>query len=356
MTEKNVVFSIIEAISIKQNQVKVLLDAEWNKLENCCFPRVIPTVLWSYYVSPPFTSKRFSSWTVIFIGMILAVSCTSHTLPEPKAPKLTDVPLIPTMPAKGAFDKSKADLTDVSELLKRARWTHEPTAIIEQAVRILDERLDQNQEDRQAWLQLGEALAIGFANSKHATSDTAAWQKAYELDPTDCHTGALAARSLARAEAERCIRELRLHHPKCPEALYLSSLVLPGSGDVQIQMLQDSIAVKKSAEALVALGQERIRAHDWKHAIEEFAAALDAPALFPEDWRPDGWATVHTRLGLAWCHYSRGALRSARREYEEFMGVFSAPGPWHDLSQEEEGWRNTLTAQWPNITGLQGNE
>ena len=97
------------------------------------------------------------------------------------------------------------ELPEVKRLLMQARWTHEPTGVIRQAVQLLDTRLDQEPKDREAWRQLGEALAIGNANSRHATSATDAWQQAYELDKTDCHAGALAARWAAASVPGRIV-------------------------------------------------------------------------------------------------------------------------------------------------------
>lgn len=244
------------------------------------------------------------------------------------------------------------DSTKVRELLKSARWMHEPTPIIKQAVRLLDEKIDRNPRDKEAWLDLGEALFIGIANSKHAASAADAWRKAYDLDPRDCHAGALVARSVERTDAEQVIRELERRHPQCPEVLYLTALFSLDSGPPRVRMLQQSIALANSAEALIALGHEWIHQKEWQSALQAFGRALNAPALFPEDWRPDGWAQVHARLGLAWSHFSQGEMGAARREYTAFMTWFTDPGPWHDLSETEEVWRQKLAARWPGISGM----
>lgn len=240
---------------------------------------------------------------------------------------------------------------DVSQLLKQARWTHEPTTLIVRTVSLLDQRLDQNPKDKRAWMQLGEALAIGWASSKHAESEGEAWRKAYELDTSDCHAGALAARSSASGEAGRRVSELARAHPECPEAQYLRALASRSGSGTRTECLRKSIAIRASAEALVALGQEMAAACQWQQAERAFADALEAPTLFPEDWRPDGWAAVHAHLGLAWSYYSRGQRRAARREYEALMNWLVEPGPWHDLSETEEGWRKKLAARWPVVSG-----
>jgi Flp pilus assembly protein TadD len=201
-------------------------------------------------------------------------------------------------------------------------------------------------------MQLGESLAIGWASSKHVKSASDAWRRAYELDATDCHAGALAARSTGRTEAERWILELARSHPQCAEVIYLSAMVSRSGAEKRTELLQKSIVIRASAEALVALGQELVMARQWQNAERAFASALEAPPLFPEDWRPDGWVAVHAHMGLAWSYYSRKQMQAARREYEAAMAWLADPGPWHDLSEAEEGWREKLAARWPGITGI----
>jgi len=137
-----------------------------------------------------------------------------------------------SIPVTGAADSLLGEHSSVIvKLLDQARMAHEPTVVIEQAVRLLDDELDRNPGNKDAWLKLGEALAIGHAQSAHAKSCVDAWRRAYELSPTDCHAGALAARFADPVEAELRIRELERRHPQCAEALYLRALISDARGE-----------------------------------------------------------------------------------------------------------------------------
>jgi len=244
-----------------------------------------------------------------------------------------------------------AAASEVSSLLMRARWSHEPTGVIAQAVRLLDANLDVRPDEKESWMQLGEALAIGNAHSKHASDASEAWRRAYQLDPADCHAGALAARWAEHGPTPTPVQDLLLHHPQCAEAVYLGALEEgPGSGQ-RAALLRQSIAIKSSADALLALAQGWNLAGQHQTAVAVYTAAAAAPALFPEDWRPDGWIAVHAHVGLAWSHFSLRHTRQARREYKLFLGWFNDPGPWHDLSQAEQRWHDTLSARFEKASG-----
>ena len=247
-----------------------------------------------------------------------------------------------TAPRCGA--ESVAELSEESGLLMRARMSHEPTAVVKQAVLLLDAKLDQDASNRSAWMRLGEALAIGHAKSKHAASAAEAWRQAYHLDSSDCHAGALAAGSTEAGQSEIWTKDLAREHPNCPEALYLSALQAKEGSKARTVLLQQSIAQRESAEALVTLAQELSKSGNLKVATKKYTAALSSTPLFPEDWRPDGWVSVHAHLGLAWIHFSRRQMSLARSEYRKFLDWFIEPGPWHDLSEAEERWHNELDA------------
>jgi tetratricopeptide (TPR) repeat protein len=218
--------------------------------------------------------------------------------------------------------------------------------VIVRVVRLLDQMLDQNPQDRQVWLRLGEALAIGNANSSHAQSASAAWRQAYQLDKSDCHVGALATPWSEQREKEQWIRQLAQDHPQCPEVFYLRALISQAGSTERTTFLRNSLALRSSSDAQIELAQDLIQTLDWKKAIESYSSALSAAPLFPEDWRPDGRTAVHTHLGLAWAHYSRGRMREARREYKLFLKWFTEPGPWHDLSATEKQWYEKLEARF----------
>jgi tetratricopeptide (TPR) repeat protein len=230
----------------------------------------------------------------------------------------------------------------VASLLRQARWSHEPSALIVQAVELLDVSLDEYPQNKHMWKQLAEALAIGNANSRHAPSAKQAWHRAYKLDQTDCHTGALAT-PLGLAEAAGdWIEQLNQNHPNCPEALYLRALGSATGSAEKIGLLRDSLAQRQSADAMVTLAQQLVLLGDVREAAKKYSAALTSPALFPEDWRPDGRVAVHAHLGLAWLHFSSGNTKMARREYKIFLSWFLEPGPWHDLSEAEMHWHDKL--------------
>jgi hypothetical protein len=242
--------------------------------------------------------------------------------------------------------ETAASSSPEATLLTRARWTHEPSSLIRQAVEILDEKLDRDPGDKQAWKKLAEALAIGRANSRHARSASEAWRRAYDLDKSDCHVGALATPSGAQDAEEEWIRQIGQDHLQCAEALYLRALKSGSGSAAKMTLLRESIAQRNSSNALVALGQELVLSGDTREAADRYSAALKSPALFPEDWRPDGWVAVHARLGLAWLNLSKGNMNAARREYRIFLGWFLEPGPWHDLSEAETRWQNKLDARF----------
>lgn len=247
--------------------------------------------------------------------------------------------------AMPCFVATEQDLAEVSNLLMRARWSHEPTAVIRQAVQLLDLILDREPGDKKAWMRLGEALEIGNAKSRQATSPGDAWRQAYQLDKTDCHAGALAAGSAEFGQKEPQTQELVRDHPQCSEALYMAALLEKEGSIARTDLLQKSITIRPSSDALVTLAQELIRSRNYPEASKQYSAALSANPLFPEDWRPDGWVAVHAHLGLAWINYSRGQMSSARREYRKFLSWFNDPGPWHDLSETEEQWNKTLASK-----------
>jgi tetratricopeptide (TPR) repeat protein len=255
---------------------------------------------------------------------------------------ITIVLVMALLAASPSSAGSGAELTEVSSLLMRARYSHEPRTVIQQAVVLLDQMLDNEPENRIVWLRLGEALAIGHARSKHAASAADAWRRAYLLDTSDCHAGALAVRSAETSFEESWLQELARNNPQCPETSYLLALRAKEGSEARSNLLRNSIAVRSSSDALVAIAQELVRAGNSTDARKRYSAALSADPLFAEDWRPDGATAVHVHLGLAWIYYARGQLKSARTEYRKFLGWFNEPGPWHYLSEMEERWHATL--------------
>lgn len=228
-----------------------------------------------------------------------------------------------------------ADEDRVAALLRRARATHEPDAVIRTAVELLDEQLDGAPADAQRWRRLGEALAIGFARSRHAPSALAAYRRAAELEPSNCHTAALVARGELEGSSAPTLADWSARERPCAEMLYLAALRDPKNS---VALLERSRAAAPSAEALVALGMAELRRGRLRAAEQAYEQALGAPYLFPEDWRVDGWTAVHANLGLA-VIYTRTKrpqrARAARAALREFLDV---PGPWHDLSEEERRW------------------
>lgn len=239
---------------------------------------------------------------------------------------------------------------EVDRLLISARGTHEPTRQIQVAVRMLDLRIDQAPDDKRAWSRLGEALAIGFARSRHASSASYAWRQAFEIDPTDCRVGVLSLRRRPAMEVSDDLNRLLEAHPDCSSALYLKALHSSSSAD-RLTLLQRALAHDRTAEPLVALGREELLAGKTELAKRNLGLALEAPVLFPEDWRPDGWVAVHANLGLAWADLRDGSVEDAKQHYHEFMSWFADPGPWHDLDAVEESWRDQLAQRWPEVDG-----
>lgn len=91
-------------------------------------------------------------------------------------------------------------------------------------------------------------------------------------------------------------------------------------------------------EALAALGAAHLRRGKFSEAEAAFRAALEAPTLFPGDWRPDGWVQVHAQLGLAVVYAKLKQpkkMRAAKKALHQFL---DEPGPWHDLTDEEKRW------------------
>jgi tetratricopeptide (TPR) repeat protein len=239
---------------------------------------------------------------------------------------------------------------DVSRLLMQSRWTHEPESIIWQAVTILDKQLDKDSKDIVAWKQLAEALSIGLVQAGHANSSTEAWRHIYELDSSDCHSGALATpfgENLI-AEKHEWIKKLNQVHPECAEAIFLNALISREGSDERSVLLKLSLQIRSSADAQILLAQELLEKGDFLESEKIFTQSLSSPPLFPEDWRPDGRIAVHAHLGLAWSLYSRKKISAAKREYKAFMEWFLEPGPWHDLSETETRWQNILDNKFYN--------
>jgi tetratricopeptide (TPR) repeat protein len=206
----------------------------------------------------------------------------------------------------------------------------------------LDACLDFNPQEKDAWVRLGKALAWGVAKSRHVESARDAWARAYELDPRDCHIGALLARSLKGEEGKQAVRHLFQDHPRCADALYLEATVLTSSGQERVRVLEKSLEAFRSAEASLALGHEYIRVRKFHEAIVPLTQALDAPVLFNEYWGYHGWAVTHAQLGLAWAHFKAGHPKEARSYFRLFSRSMLDPGPWHDLTPDEEKWQDIL--------------
>ena len=218
--------------------------------------------------------------------------------------------------------------------LAQARMRLDPSSEISEVVKILDERIDAAPKDTRAWLKLGDALAIGFARSRHADSPLAARRRAVELDPENCDAAALAAHDeLADGRSE--ILRKWMERPPCAAILFLRARAEKTD---ELALLEKSIALAPSAEALVAFGAAHLRRGKWAEAQAAFRAALAAPTLFPGDWRPDGWVQVHAQLGLAVVYAKLKQpkkMRAAKTALHQFL---DEPGPWHDLSDEEKHW------------------
>jgi tetratricopeptide (TPR) repeat protein len=263
--------------------------------------------------------------------------------------------LVAELIAPGVCEASStAGSSEVSNLLMRSRWSHEPEPVIRQAVQILDRQLDEDSTNKNAWLQLAESLSIGLVHSRHADAAIDAWRHAYELDATDCHTGALATPFGDGTESERknWIQKLGEEQPHCAEVVFLKALISEDGSKERTSFLRESLALKESSDALVLLAMELTAAGNWKEGEQDYLAALKSLPLFPEDWRPDGRVAVHAHLGLAWSYYSRGKMTLARREFKRFSDWYDEPGPWHDLSQREAEWLKKLESVLSYNTNL----
>ncbi len=239
----------------------------------------------------------------------------------------------------------------VSNLLQWARTTHEPTRYIKQCVRLLDRQITASHDKRILWMQLAEALQIGFAGSIHATSPSEAWQRAYALDSTDCHSGSLLARTSEEAIAKKIVQGLLQKDSLCPEALYLKGVCFTPYAGERLEILKKSYKQRPSAECRLALGRACLDEGLWPQASTYLDSVVDIPVLFPEDWRPEVWAEVHAALGLAWAELQQNRLDKAEAAYRKFREILFEPGPWHDLDSTEEAWFEKLATRWPGITG-----
>lgn len=228
---------------------------------------------------------------------------------------------------------NKMDAVDA--LLLRSRMSHEPDAVIREAVALLDQRLDAQPRDKRSWLKLAEALAIGFATSRHADSPLAARRHATEIDPDDCHVAGLVARGEAASGKSPQVERWLGRPSPCAEILYVASIL---DRKKELELLARSRAVAPSAEALVAIGIAQLRNKQLAPAEEAYRAALAAPALFPEDWRVDGWTAVHANLGLAVVYARTKEAKKSRACRKALHEYLDDPGPWHDLSDEEKAW------------------
>lgn len=234
-----------------------------------------------------------------------------------------------------ATEAAGADPTArVDEMMVRAKMVMEPSRQMQAIIDLLDERLTAEPRDARAWRRLAEALAVGFARSRVAPSVLEARKRALALDPSDCHLAAL----VARADASVLARWREAPSP-CAEMLLVMAR---GDGADEVALLERSRAAAPTAEGLVALGIARLRAGDLARAEEAYAAALKAPAAFPEDWRVDGWTAVHARLGLAVVASRRGQAKRAREHRKALREWWRDPGPWHDLSDEERRWARAI--------------
>ncbi len=154
--------------------------------------------------------------------------------------------------------------------------------------------------------------------------------------------GALLVWSQKGEEAKESARQLVQGHPQCADALYLEATILASPGQERVKMLERSLELFRSAEAFLALGQELIRMRKFHEAIVSLTYVLKAPVLFNEYWGYHGWAVTHAELGLAWAHFKAGQPKEAGKYFRQFSKSMLDPGPWHDLTQEEESWKNIL--------------
>jgi hypothetical protein len=249
-------------------------------------------------------------------------------------------PLIFLLAAQGNEAATGCDFKVIDSLLLVERMKLDPNT--ERIIEFLDACLDFNPKEKEAWVRLGKALAWGVAKSRHVESAPDAWAKAYELDPKDCHIGALLARSQEGEEGKQAVRHLVQEHPRCADAMYLEATVLTSSGQERVRVLEKSLEAFRSAEASLALGHEYIRLRSFHEAILPLTHALDAPVLFNEYWGYHGWAVAHAQLGLAWAHFKAGHPKEARSYFRLFNRSMLDPGPWHDLTEDEEKWQGSL--------------
>jgi tetratricopeptide (TPR) repeat protein len=251
------------------------------------------------------------------------------------------------LPAVGEAVTSP-ESSQVSWLLMQSRMSHEPESVIKKAVLILDRQLDEDSRNMTAWRQLAEALSIGLVHAKHANSSTEAWRHIYELDSSDCHSGALATPFGKNETTEKIewIRKLNQAHPQCAEALYLNALISKEGSDERIALLRSSQSILTSSDALILIAQELLVKGEHQESEKLYSQSFSAPPLFPEDWRPDGRGAVHAHLGLAWSLYSRKKTSAAKLEYKAFLDWFNEPGPWHDLSEAEINWQTILDGKF----------
>ncbi len=231
---------------------------------------------------------------------------------------------------------------EVDAILMRARMIMEPSQQIQEAVDLLDTRLEAQPRDKRDWLRLADALAIGRAKSRRAESSLAARLHAAEIDPEDCHLAGLVARQEIEKGPSPVLQRWQTRPTSCAEILYLQSR---GDRANEVALLERSRALTPSAEALIALGAARLRANDAKAAEEPYRAALKTSPLFPEDWRMDGWVTVHANLGLAIVYTKLKQPNKARACKKAMHGYLADPGPWHDFSDEEKTWARAALHQ-----------
>jgi len=237
-----------------------------------------------------------------------------------------------------AVDKSGA--AEVEKMLRAAQMRMDPNSEIRAAVERCDELLDANPRDKSVWLTLARALAIGFARSKHAATPLEARRRAAALAPDDCHLAGLVIRGELADGKSALLDVWRDRAGDCAEIPFLASRVKGASSE--LELLGQSRRLGPSAEGLVALGAAELRRGHLQEALEAYRAALDAPPLFPEDWRMDGWIAVHANLGLALVYTKLHQPPKARAAWKAANTYLADPGPWHDLSDEERRWASQV--------------
>jgi tetratricopeptide (TPR) repeat protein len=237
----------------------------------------------------------------------------------------------------------------VTDLLQMARATHEPEMYIVRAVRILDDSLARNPDDRSVWMKLAEALGLdGFPRESSHGSPATAWMRAYELDTADCHAGAQAVRWLPERVGDSLLWVLHDRFPDCAEILYLVALQSDTPDFDRVRLLEHSLRARQTGEARVRLGQTYIAMGRYAHAVAALDEAWTHPFLFPEDWRPDVWVEMHAHLGLAYASLQLGDKRAAREYYEVAAPIIAEPGPWHDFDEHEGKWLEDFRRRWPD--------